>query len=145
MARVDTYLNFSGNTKDAFDFYMSVFGTEPLGEVVHYGDMPMDDWEISDDDKKKIMHITIPITGGHLLMGSDVLTQTGFTVSSTTFSHIVLNLDTREEADAIFAALSDGAQAVIQTMVDMPWGAYWGNFIDKFGVQWMVNVDQQAG
>lgn len=145
MARVDTYLNFEGSTKAAFDFYMQVFETEPLGPVVHYGDMPMDGWELSDDDRKAIMHITIPITGGHLLMGSDVLHHTGITVPTTTFSHIVLNVDSKAEADELFAALSAGGH-VIQAMEDMPWGAYWGNFIDKFNVQWMVNHDApQAG
>ena len=145
MARVDTYLNFEGNTKAAFDFYMEVFETEPLGPVVHYGDMPMDDWELSEEDRKAIMHITIPITGGHLLMGSDVLSHAGVAVSKQTFAHIVLNADSKEEADQLFAALSAGGQ-VIQTMEDMPWGAYWGNLIDKFNVQWMVNYDEpQAG
>ena len=146
MARVDTYLNFTGQTGEAFDFYMKVFGTQPVGDIVHYGDMPMDDWEISEDDKKKIMHISIPITGGHLLMGSDVLAFTGFEIATSTFSHIVLNPDSKEEADALFAALSDDAKVIVQAMADMPWGAYWGNLVDKFGVQWMVNVDySQAG
>ncbi len=145
MARVDTYLNFEGQTQAAFDFYMQVFGTEPLGPVVHYGDMPMDDWEISEEDKKAIMHITIPILGGHLLMGSDVLELAGVPVAKQTFSHIVLNADSKEEADQLFAALSPGAQ-IIQAMDDMPWGAYWGNLIDQFNVQWMVNYDApQAG
>lgn len=139
MANVHTYLNFAGKTEEAFNFYMKVFGTEPIGDVVHYGDVPMDDWEITDEEKNAIMHITIPITGGHLLMGSDVLEdRVGFKLGTDTISHIVLDLDTKDEADQLFAALSDGAN-IIQQITDMPWGAYWGNLNDKFGVQWMVN------
>jgi PhnB protein len=143
MARVDTYLNFRSQTASAFAFYREVFNADVVGEVVHYGDFPMDGWELSDEDKHAIMHITIAITGGHLLMGSDVLEHSGESVPSETFMHIVVNPETTSEADHIFAALSEGGR-VNQSMENMPWGSYWGNLIDKFGVRWMINVDGPA-
>lgn len=52
--------------------------------------------------------------------------------------HISLEPDTREEADRLFAALSEGGTVGLP-MADMFWGAYYGSFTDKYGVQWMIN------
>ena len=145
MASVSTYLNFNGQTEEAFTFYKSVFGTEFDGNgIFRMGDIPPSEEtpEMSEGEKSLVMHVTLPILSGHLLMGSDVPGHWGQTTIGTNV-YISLHPDTRNEADRLFAALSDGGK-VEQEMADQFWGDYWGAFKDKFGVQWMINHSPQS-
>ena len=74
MSRVSTYLNFMGQTEEAFRLYGSVFGTQISGEIARMGDMPTgpDAPELSDTEKKLVAHVELPILGGHVLMGTDM-------------------------------------------------------------------------
>ncbi|MEZ4361888.1 MAG: VOC family protein [Kofleriaceae bacterium] len=140
MARTSTYLNFQGTTEAAFAFYRAVFKTEYAGTIARMGDVPAGPGmpALSDAEKALVMHIELPILGGHMLMGTDVLESMGHVL--TVGNNVSLNLepDTREEADRLFAALGEGGQ-VAMPMQDMFWGAYFGSLTDKFGVRWMVN------
>lgn len=141
MGQVCTYLNFNGNTEEAFNFYKTVFSTEFYGPVMRMGDIPPgpDMPELTEAEKKMVMHVGLPILGGHLLMGTDTSENCGG--KPATFGdnvHINLMPDTREEADKLFNALSLGG-TVHAPMADMFWGDYYGAFTDKFGVHWMVN------
>jgi PhnB protein len=71
MARVSTYLNFQRNTEEVFNYYKSIFGGEFSGGIARLGDIPVSEGmpEIAKDDKNLIMHIELPILGGHVLMG----------------------------------------------------------------------------
>lgn len=144
MASVSTYLNFNGQTEEAFTFYKSVFGTEFDGNgIMRMGDVPPseDMPGPSEADKNLVMHVSLPILAGHVLMGSDVPEQWGKATIGTNF-YISLHPDTREEADRLFAALSEGGE-VEEAMSEQFWGDYWGAFKDRFGVQWMINVSAQ--
>lgn len=140
MASVSTYLNFSRNTEEAFAFYKSVFGTEFVGGIARYGDMPPADGQppMTDDDKRLIMNVQLPILGGHLLMGTDAPESMGMTLNQGNNVYVSLHPDSRAEADALFAALSEGG-SVQMPMADQSWGDYFGDLVDRFGVQWMVN------
>lgn len=145
MAKVSTYLNFKRETEQAFNFYKSVFGTEFAGMgIARFGDFPPQESmpPLSDADKNLIMHIELPILGGHLLMGTDAPESMGFQLNMGNNSHICLDIDTREETKKLFEALSAGGQ-VTMPLDDMFWGAYYGSFTDKFGVNWMVNCYEQ--
>ncbi|MGD9710989.1 MAG: VOC family protein [Thermomicrobiales bacterium] len=149
MASVATYLNFSRETEQAFTFYKTVFGTEFLGQVMRYGDMPSPDGTPAPEDnpdRDLIMHITLPITGGHMLMGTDAPESMGHSITKGNNAYIMLMPDSKEEADRLFGALSDGG-TVEMGMSDQFWGDYFGSLIDKFGVQWMIDVpsEQPAG
>lgn len=140
MARVSTYLNFSNNTEDAFNFYKSVFGTEFNGPIARFGEIPPQKGmpPIPDADKNLVMHIELPIVGGHKLMGTDAPESMGFKVNFGNNVHINLQPDTREETKRLFEKLSaDGT--VTMELQEMFWGDYFGSCTDKFGVQWMVN------
>lgn len=144
MASVSTYLNFNGQTEEAFTFYKTVFGTDFVGNgIMRMGDVPAseDMPGPSEADKNLVMHVSLPILAGHLLMGSDVPAEYGQTTMGTNV-YISLHPDTREEADRLFAALSEGGE-VESAMADQFWGDYWGATKDRFGVQWMVNVSAQ--
>jgi PhnB protein len=142
MARVNTYLNFTDRTEEAFEFYRSVFGGEFAGGIGRFGDIPPQEGApaLSEEDKRLVMHIALPILGGHILMGTDAPRSMGFSVVSGNNVHISLEPDTRAEANRLFAALSAGGK-VEMPMQEMFWGAYFGSFADQYGVHWMINCN----
>ena len=140
MASTSTYLNFARNTEEAFNFYRSVFGTEFNGHIARFGDIPPQEGmpPMPDTDKKLVMHIELPIVGGHKLMGTDAPESMGFKVNFGNNVHINLQPDTREETKRLFEKLSVGGTVTME-LQDMFWGDYFGSCTDKYGVQWMVN------
>lgn len=140
MARVSTYLNFPRQTEEAFAFYKSVFGTEFQTPIMRYGDGPgcPGMGTLPEADKNLIMHVALPILGGHVLMGSDVPESTGLRVNMGNNVYINLEPDTRTETDRLFAALSEGGQVEMAPQ-EMFWGDYFASFTDRFGVRWMLN------
>lgn len=139
MATVNPYLNFQGNTEEAFKFYSTVFGSE-IQTIMRFGEMPgCDGSPISDDEKSKIGHIAMPL-GNSILMGTDALESMGQTIRQGNNYYICYNPDSKEDADRIFNALAEGGK-VEMAIADTFWGAYWGCVADKFGAQWMINYD----
>ncbi len=140
MARVSTYLNFQGNAAEAFEFYKSVFGTDYTGEMMRMGDMPADPNapQLTPAEQQMIMHIELPILGGHVIMATDMLESMGHTLVVGNNTTINLEPDTRSETDRLYDALSDGGSDC-SGMMEMFWGAYWGCCLDRFGVRWMFN------
>lgn len=135
--RVNTYLNFAGNTEEAFNFYRAVFGGE-FTSLVRFKEMPMEGVDIPEGDQDKIMHVGLPIGEGNVLMATDTLESLGQELRQGNNVYISLHPESREEADRIFEALSAGGQ-IEMPMGDQVWGDYYGSFEDKFGVHWMVN------
>jgi PhnB protein len=140
MARVTTYLNFPGNTEEAFLFYKSVFKTEFVAPINRFGDAPPSPGQpaMPADQARMVMHVALPILGGHVLMGTDAPESMGFKLNQGNNVYINLEPDTRAETDRLFAALGEGGK-VEMALQDMFWGAYWGSLTDRFGVQWMFN------
>jgi PhnB protein len=137
MARTSTYLNFPRNTEEVFYFYKSVFGTEfSSGGIARMGDFPNP--ALAESDKNLIMHIELPILGGHVLMGTDAPESMGFNVLKGNNIQLMLEPDTKEETKLLFDKLSDGGKVEME-LQDMFWGAYHGNCTDKFGIRWMFN------
>lgn len=141
MATVNPYLIFNGNCEEAFLFYKSVFGGE-FPYIGKFGDMPADENtpKLSESDANRVMHVTLPIGKETLLMGSDSNTASG----DVKFGHnisISINTDSIAEADKLFNGLSAGGH-VSMPMNKTFWGAYFGMFTDKFGIDWMVNFDE---
>jgi PhnB protein len=145
MARVSTYLNFAGNTEQAFEFYRSVFGGEFNGPIHRFKDVPAtpDQPPMPADTANMVMHIELALLGGHVLMGTDAPESMGFKLVQGSNVHINLEPDTRAEAERLFNGLSAGGK-VEMPLQDMFWGAYFGSFKDKFGTHWMVNCDAKA-
>ncbi len=138
MATVNAYLNFEGNCEEAFQFYKSIFGGE-YGYVGRYSEMPSEE-PLSEEDKQKIMHISLPI-GTTVLMGSDSAGQWGGNTVVGNNVSLSINTDSREDADKVFNGLSNGGK-VTMPMNDTFWGSYFGMFTDKYGINWMVSYDQ---
>jgi PhnB protein len=138
MATVNPYLNFNGNTEEAFNFYKSVFGGEFI-TVQRFKDTPEAD-KIPEADRDKIMHIALPIGKGTILMATDALESMGHPLTVGNNFYMSVNANSEKEADKLFKALSAGGRVTIPIEKAF-WGAYFGMFTDKFGIQWMINYD----
>jgi PhnB protein len=145
MASVSTYLNFPGNTEAAFNFYKQVFGGEFQGGIMRFKDAPPAPGQppLSEQDKNLVMHVALPILGGHLLMATDAPESMGFKVSAGNNVYISLQPDTKAETDRLFNALAAGGK-VEMPLADQFWGAYYGSLTDKFGVHWMFDLPNKA-
>ncbi|MDB5111223.1 MAG: hypothetical protein JWR67_2337 [Mucilaginibacter sp.] len=135
MAVLNYYLNFKGNTEEAFNFYKSVFGGEFKG-LQRYKDAPDSD-KLSAEDREKLMHIALPI-GGNILMGTDALESMGHYLIEGNNFYLSVGTESEEEADRIFNGLSAGGE-VTMSLQKTFWGDYFGMLKDRFGIQWMVS------
>ena len=140
MARVSIYLNFMGNTEEAFAFYADAFGTE-VTALQRFGDVPMPEGApaMSSEDQAKVLHIEVPILAGAMLMGTDMLESMGHELRIGNNTTINLEFDTPAEATRLYELLSvDATDAT--GLTEMFWGAHWGTCLDRFGVRWMFNA-----
>lgn len=122
-----------------------MFRTEFLGKgVQRFGEIPAEAGHppVAEEIKKMVLHVELPITGGHILMGTDAPKEMGFTLSSGNNMHICIEPETRAEADRLFTDLSTGGN-VTMPMADMFFGAYFGEFSDKYGINWMINFQEK--
>ncbi len=138
---INPYLIFNGTCEEAFLFYQSVFG----GEIPYMGkfkDMPSDgESKLSEKDANKIMHVSLPIGNGTIIMGSDSNTASGDVKIGDNVS-ISIDTDSSEEADKLFNGLSAGGNIKMPPQKTF-WGAYFSMFEDKFGIHWMINFDEK--
>lgn len=138
MSTINPYLNFDGNTEEAFNFYKSVFGGEFL-TLQRFKDFP-EGSKLSPADQNKVMHISLPISNGYILMGTDTLESLGQSTTTGNNFYISVQVESKEEAVRVFKELS--AEGKMEMPIqDTFWGAYFGMFADKFGIQWMINYD----
>ena len=136
MKQVNPYLNFNGNTEEAFNFYKSVFGGE-FRMLMRFKDTP-EAGNIPADARNQIMHVALPLGKDNVLMGTDAPESMGFGLKVGNNVHIAIQTESREEAHNLFKGLSAGGN-VQMPMADMFWGDYYGAFTDKFGIQWMIS------
>lgn len=145
MASVHPYLNFNGNCEEAFNFYKSVFGGD-FAYVGRFGEMPpMEGQELSEEDKNKIMHISLPMSDGTILMGSDSGGDWGPSLIVGNNITLSLNASNKENADEMYQNLSAGGEQSMPLQQQF-WGDYFGMLTDKFGINWMIsfNAEQQS-
>ena len=142
MSKVSIYLNFQGNTEEAFNFYKSVFKTDYAGPVMYMKDIPAQPGmpSLPENEQNKVMHACLPILGGMQIMGTDMLESMGQKLKIGNNVTINLEPDTRVETENLFNALSQGGSDIMP-LQDQFWGAYWGCCLDKFGIRWMFNCN----
>lgn len=109
MSKVAIYLNFQGNTEEAFNFYKNVFDTEFSLPIMRIKDLPPNSNgpKFTKSDLNYLMHVAIPIIGGTELMGTDLLESMGQKLVLGNNITISLQLDSREEADKLQSVLSE--------------------------------------
>lgn len=139
---LNPYLNFNGNTEEAFNFYRSVFGTEFVA-LQRFRDTPEPICrQVTPADADKIMHIALPIGTNNILMATDALESMGQSVRAGDNFSLSLSADSHEEAGRLFHALSAGG-TITMPLDKAFWGAYFGLLTDRFGIQWMVVYDEK--
>lgn len=138
MAKLNPYLSFRSEAKDALDFYQSVLGGEL--DVSTFGENPMEGMPTPDEDKDLVMHGQLDTSGGLTIMASDtpsfmeyVAPSAGVTVALTG------GPDDHDYIKGAFQKLSDGGTPG-QPFELAPWGDYYGQLTDRFGISWMFDV-----
>jgi PhnB protein len=144
MAKVRTWLHFRGDTEEAFNFYRQVFGTEFVDGIHRMSELPTQEGQppLSEEDKNLVFNVQLPIIGGHILVGNDAPESLGNLIKGNNVD-ICLDLDTKEEVDTFFNALSVGGKVEMQPQ-DMFFGAYFAACIDKFGINWVFTCSTKA-
>lgn len=135
-SRLNPYISFPGNAEEAMQFYQEVFGG--LLNLSRYGDYGTSDAV----DAQKIMHGHLDTAGGFVLMGAD--TAPGFDYSPGNNIAISLSGDDEAELRNYWERLSDGGTVAVPLEKQM-WGDLFGMCIDRFGIQWMVNIARSQG
>jgi PhnB protein len=132
---LNPYLNFQDQTRDAMTFYQSVFGGELRMSSFKEFQASQDP---SDDDK--IMHAQLEGENGIVFMAADTPSSMEYR-PGTNFS---MSLSGEDESvlRGYFDKLADGGQ-VMMPLEKAPWGDTFGMLTDRFGVSWLVNVNQQ--
>jgi PhnB protein len=144
MATVNVYLTFNGNCEAAFNFYKSVFGGE-FPYLGRFKDMPPQPGQppMPDEMGNRVMHVSLPVSKETIIMGSDTGGEWAANYKEGNNFSISINTGSKDEADKLFNGLSTGGN-ITMPMNNTFWGAYFGMFTDKFGINWMVNFDTQA-
>jgi PhnB protein len=138
MLKASLYLNFPGTTEEAFEFYRSVFGGT-FSPINRFSEGGMGD--VGEIFKDKVMHMSLPITENLVLHGTDVVEGMNDVLVLGNQTSIMLEVSEKTEADRFYKALSVGGKDEMP-MQDTFWGAYFGSFTDRFGVQWMIDCEQ---
>ncbi|MBL7683489.1 MAG: VOC family protein [Flavipsychrobacter sp.] len=139
MATLSQHIAFNGNAEEAFNFYKGVFGSE-IQMIMRYKDTPEGiPNPTTQAEGEMVMHISMPVGNGAMLMGCDMPAAFGKASYGNAFN-ISVGVDSREEADKIYNGLLEGGK-VSMPIADTFWGAYFGMVVDKYGVQWMVSYD----
>lgn len=136
---LSTHVAYNGNCEEAFSFYKSIFGGE-FNMLQRNKDIPAQAPSmVTEDEMDKILHISLPIGTGSMLMGCDMPAAFGEATRCNSFN-ISISTDSEADTERIYNGLLAGGK------VNMPlektfWGAYFGMVVDKYGVQWMISYD----
>lgn len=132
-----SYVNFDGNAREAAEFYHSVFGGKL--ELATFADFESDEMPVEDHDKDKIMHGFLRGDSGIELMLSDTPStmeyQEGARIS------LAINCDDEAEGRALWEKITEGGVVTMPLEKSM-WNSSFGMFVDKFGVNWMLDIGE---
>ncbi|OGZ43986.1 MAG: glyoxalase [Candidatus Ryanbacteria bacterium RIFCSPHIGHO2_02_FULL_45_17b] len=138
MTLINPYINFNGNTEEAFTFYKSVFGGE-FEKITRFKDIASAEFPIPEAEANKIMRIALPI-GKNFLIANDIPESMGRVNENENRSKIAITTESKEEAENIFNGLSVGGTVEIP-MAQSPWGTHFAMFRDKYGIEWTIEFD----
>jgi PhnB protein len=134
-SRLNPYIGFSDNARQAMEFYRDVFGGDLTMST--FGDMGA----AAPGEENKVMHAQLETPSGFTLMGSD--TPAGMDRSVGSNISISLSGDDADDLRRCFVKLSAGGSVTMPLEKQM-WGDEFGMCIDSFGIPWMVNITQPA-
>lgn len=132
-SKVNPYLAFKGNCKEAMEFYKSALGGEL--ELMDFSGAPMD---VPEDYKSKIMHSKLEF-GEAIIMASDTMPGTEINFGDNV--SVAIAAESEEIGQKYFNNLSTDGK-VLMPFADAFWGSKFGMLEDKFGVRWMVDCSK---
>jgi PhnB protein len=132
-SRLNPYINFDGNTREAMEFYRDVFGGELV--ISTFGENGADDPAVAD----KTMHAELETERGFTLMASD--TAPGMEFHPGTNISVSLSGEDAAELRGYWDKLADGGNVSMPLEKQM-WGDEFGMLLDRCGIAWMVNISQ---
>lgn len=135
MPSLNPYLGFDGNCEEAFEFYRSIFGGE-FADLSRYSDAPSDG-PGHPEDADKIMHVSLAIADGQVLMGSDRPSDMGPGGTGDSVA-ISIEPDDADQGRRMFQGLATDGHVAVPYERQF-WGADFGMCTDKYGITWMVN------
>ncbi|MEO1193577.1 MAG: VOC family protein [Pseudomonadota bacterium] len=137
--RINPHLTFKGSCEEAFRFYETALAGELLAMMPYAGspaaEMAPADWQ------NKIMHAALKL-GDQMIIGADSPPGQQETMAGL---QVCLDVDTVEEAERIYAALSEGATRIEMPLEETFWAQRFASFTDRFGTPWMINCSKQMG
>ncbi len=134
--KINPYITLPGTAKEALKLYSEVFKIETEA-VSYFSDVPPDaGMSVSDEAKDRVMHASFKVGENHFMISDTPEGEDDVVFGNTT--QVSIHPDSREEADRIFALLSEGG-LVVTPMEDAFWGDYFGMVKDRFGIHWMIN------
>lgn len=134
MNRINVYLTFNGNCREAMSFYKACLGGELTLQTI--GETPLAK-KMPKKMKDCILHATL-IKDQLVLMGSDIASDRGL-VNGNTVS-LMLNCSSEDEIKSYYEVLAKGGKATYPPEITF-WGAIIGNLTDKFGNNWLLHFD----
>lgn len=132
--RLKHYLSFNGDCRQAMTFYAGLLGGE-LVAMQSYGDTPGCEG-MPDEVRQRILHGRVDL-GPFSLMGTDAIPDHPY--EGVNGAYVVADVDEPEQAETLYAALSEGAPAIEMPLQQTFWARRYGNLTDRFGVRWMIN------
>lgn len=139
MLRIDPYITFPGTAEEAMNFYKTIFGGE-FTSFQRFKDMPGQN--IPANDQNKIMHVSLPIGKDNCLMACDAIeSMSSKPVIGNSFQ-LCLSPESEDQATTLFHKLSAGG-TITMPLEKTFWNAYFGMCIDKFGIKWMINLEEK--
>lgn len=132
-----SYVNFDGNAREAAEFYHSVFGGKL--EVATFADFESEAMPIADEDRDKVMHAYLRGDNGVELMLSD--TPSSMEYQGGARISLAINCDNEAEGRELWEKLSEGG-VVTMSLEKSMWNSMFGMFVDKFGVNWMIDIGE---
>ncbi len=134
-SRLNPYLNFTDNAREAMEFYKDVFGGNLV--VSTFGD-----YGTQGDEANKVMHAQLDSENGFTLMAAD--TPEGMTRNPGDSITVSLSGDDAEQLRGYWEKLSGGGNVTMPLEKQM-WGDEFGMCTDRFGVPWMVDIVAPQG
>lgn len=137
--KLSTYFTFPGNAAQVFQHWAEVFEGDLT--MLQYGDMSTEGFPFT-PDPELVAHAQLKLPGGTLTGGDNMPGEQELPLRDTAYS-LLYSLNTAEEARELIQRLVDHGGQITMPFEEAPWGGFYGQVMDKFGVQWAFDVEAE--
>lgn len=134
---IATYIALPGTTAEAMEHWHEVFGGEL--NIMRYGDMQLEGMPF-EPDPQAVAHATLTLEGGIIAGGDSMDAETDYPVRDTAYS-MLYTTDTPEESRRLIEKLVDGGGSIGMPFEKAPWGDWYGQVFDRYGVMWSFSCE----